>query len=77
MKTVKWLLENDIFNEELDPLIEEIKKQGMEMKIHNHVPFEGDESWLKLYNEDDCVIFWGRVVIYITDAVTKYLHLRN
>ncbi len=57
--TPKWLLQTDIFDENLEPLISEIKRQGMELKIHKYVPFYGDKTYLELFKPDDCVIFYG------------------
>lgn len=56
---VKWLLEKDVFHENLEPMKEEIKRQGFEYKLCDYVPFEGSIDYLSIFNEDDCVIFYG------------------
>jgi len=56
---IKWLLENDVFDENLDPLIAEIKNQGMEVHVHQQIPFGADEEFLNIYSPNDCVIFHG------------------
>jgi len=58
---VKWLLEPDVFEDNTDKLIEEIKKQGMEVNVIPYIPFDDDlaERCLKIYNADECVVFYG------------------
>ena len=51
---LRWLLE-DAFSEDLDPLIAEITKQGMEYKVIKYIPFQGGE-YGNLFGEDDPVI---------------------
>jgi len=63
----KWLLETDVFDENLERLVAEIKKQDMEVKVHRFMPFDSDTDCLKLYEPDDCVIFYGSL------DVGKYL----
>lgn len=54
----KWLLQTDIFDENLDRFVSEIKKQDMEVKVVKYIPFEGG-SYKDLFEPDDCVIFYG------------------
>lgn len=58
---VKWLLEPDVFEDNTDKLIDEIKKQGMEVNVIPYIPFDDDlaEKCLKIYKADECVVFYG------------------
>ena len=61
MKT-KWLLENDVFDEDLQPMIDEIERQGMEVKVQRHRPFDVDREHIRTwYKPDDCVVFYGSI----------------
>ncbi len=54
---VKWLLERDIFDEDLLPILMAVKEQGMEHRIVTYIPFEGGH-----YNQypcEDCVVCYG------------------
>lgn len=57
MSQVKWLLERDTFGEDLEPVIEAIKRQGFEHKMVTYIPFEGGEY--NHFGDDDCVICYG------------------
>lgn len=57
----KWMMESDIFGEELHLLIEEIKRQGMEVQIASYVPLRSGQTYLDIYKEDDCVVFFGSI----------------
>jgi len=54
---VKWLVEDFEGDGTLDPLIAEIKNQGMECDVINYIPFEAGEY--NNYKDDDCVVFYG------------------
>ena len=54
-----WLLETDVFSESLTRLVEEIKRQGMEVKIASYIPYEDQHGYLGLFDKDDCVIYYG------------------
>ena len=56
---VKWLIEKETFSENLEPLLEEIKRQGFEYKMTRYVPFEGSEQFLTLFAPEDCVVVYG------------------
>ncbi len=58
---VKWLLESEVFVENLDPLRESIKNQGMEYSVCRYVPFEGSDQFLNLFDKNDCVVFYGSI----------------
>jgi len=65
MKT-SWLLEKDVFDENLASLKEAITSQGMEFKEWDVTSWgvwptqEGDDAILNLFQpEEDCVIFYG------------------
>jgi len=53
----KWLIENYEHDSSLDPLIDEIKNQDMEVKVVKYEPFESGKY--DFYNVDDCVVFYG------------------
>jgi len=57
MSQVKWLLERDVFDEDLNPIIEAIKQQGFEHEIITYIPFEGGSY--DQFADDDCVICYG------------------
>ena len=53
----KWLLEEDVFEEDLTPFFEEIAKQGMEVSM---ISYSMDDSvFLNLWDPGDCVIVHG------------------
>jgi len=60
-----WLIEKDVFEDNHDKLIEEVRRQGMIAKIVDYIPFKYDDlkelykMCDKFYNSDDCVIFYG------------------
>ena len=58
MKSVKWLLEANVFDDEIDAIISAIDKQGLEYKIYTDTPSD-PHGFLKLFDADDCVIFYG------------------
>jgi len=57
----KWLIERDVFNEDVSSLIEEIYYQGFECTYLKNVKL-GSDDWLSdlsRYHNDDCIIFYG------------------
>jgi len=54
---VKWLVEHDIFDEDLEPLIAEIKRQGMEVEQIKYLPFESGSY--DNFGPNDCVLCYG------------------
>lgn len=58
MKT-KWLLQEDIFQENIDELQKTIVSQGMECKFIKYAPFDKHQYFYDFYHEDDCVVFYG------------------
>ncbi len=54
---VKWLFEDYEHDSSLQPLMDEIKKQGMELKVVKYEPWESGE--FNQYPNDDCVVFYG------------------
>jgi len=54
---VKWLLETDTFEEDLEPIKDEIKRQGMEYTMVDYIPF--GKGKYDQYPDDACVIFYG------------------
>ncbi len=59
MKT-KWLIEKNLFTDTEPYLIKVLKKKQIEYKLIEYIPFENDLSYIsKLFNDDDCVVFYG------------------
>lgn len=57
---VNWLLEEDTFEENLEPFMKAIKDLGMEYKITSYVPFlNSDKTYSSLFDEKDCVVCYG------------------
>ena len=56
-KPVKWLLEKDVFEENLERLEKEIVKQGMEFSSISYIPFKGEITYP--FGDDACVICYG------------------
>lgn len=54
---VKWLVEHDIFEEDLGPLISEIQRQGMIVEQIKYIPFESGSY--NNFADDDCVLCYG------------------
>lgn len=54
---VKWLVEDFEGDGSLNPLISEIKSQGMQCEVVNYTPFQGGEY--NQYSNEDCVVFYG------------------
>ena len=55
----KWLIEDYEHDSSIQPLLDEIKKQGMEFKIVKYEPWESGE--FNQFTNDDCVIFYGTI----------------
>lgn len=54
---VKWLVENYESDSSLTPLMDEIKKQGMDLEVVKYEPWESGE--FNQYPNEDCVVFYG------------------
>ena len=54
----KWVLEKNIFQENIEAFKEAIVAQGMEYKVVTYAPFEGPQC-LGVYDPKDCVVFYG------------------
>ena len=58
MKT-KWLLETDVFHENLaETIIPALKNQNIEFIQEKYIPFD-ENKFLNVFDDDDCVIFYG------------------
>jgi hypothetical protein len=64
---VKWLLETDVFQEGTVRLEEEIKRQGMEVKVAAYRPFDNSKGYLDLFDKDDCVVFYGSLNFVVAE----------
>jgi hypothetical protein len=54
----KWLLESNIFQENIELIKKAIISQGMECKEITYVPFDNDQTF-QVYDPEECVIFYG------------------
>lgn len=57
---VHWLIEDGPFEDDIDPILVEINKQGYPLKIVKYSPFESI-NYKYLYTEDACVVFYGSI----------------
>jgi hypothetical protein len=55
---IAWFTEDNVFGEDLTPLKEEIKSQGMDVIEDKYIPFQGGE-YSELFKPYDLVIFYG------------------
>jgi len=56
---VKWLIEEGTFSEDITPIVEEIRNQGMVAETTRYKPFESGEY--NQFGDDDCVIVLGSI----------------
>lgn len=56
---VKWLLEPDLFSDDIEIIANALKRQNIEYKIYKYIPYGSNDEYLKLFNEEDCVVFRG------------------
>jgi hypothetical protein len=54
----KWFIENEKFGEDVTSLINEVKRQGMEVKTGDYLNLI-DGGYYDAYPEDECVIYQG------------------
>ncbi len=77
--SVNWLLQENIFQEELEPLIAAIKNEGCNLEYIRYQPFSSPSikhgsiyqtryDWP--FDEKDCVVFYGS--INMTSYIQKY-----
>lgn len=66
---VKWLLERDVFHEDLDPIKDAITAAGMEYKEVRYVPLGAPNNFYEYYGQNECVIAYGS--INFTAAVNR------
>lgn len=57
--TVKWLIEEGTFSEDIQPIVDEIRQQGMIAETIRYKPFESGEY--NQFSPDDCVIVLGSI----------------
>jgi hypothetical protein len=55
----KWLIEESVFSEDIQPIIDEIRQQGMVAETTRYKPFEGGEY--NQFKNNDCVIVIGSI----------------
>lgn len=53
-----WIIEKDIFQENIEEMIKSVSDQGMDHKIVSYVPFEAGE-YKNLLPENSCAIVYG------------------
>lgn len=56
---MKWLLESDVFDDDLLPMLDELKRQNIEYKVADHMTSIHPERVQALFPPDDCVVFYG------------------
>lgn len=56
----KWLLQEDVFNEDLESFTKEITKRGMQYEIVKYIPFDIDNQY-KVFDDDECVVCYGSI----------------
>lgn len=65
---INWLLEEEIFAENLQPLVDEIKRQGFGCKTTKYIPYDlaapfrckgRDENTKTIFKPSDCVVVYG------------------
>lgn len=61
MTKVKWLIEQDMFDEDLDSIRRAITKLGMEYKMFKYLPFVEEQNFEKYYSPVECVIVYGSI----------------
>ncbi len=54
---VQWVVEDQVFDEDLDPLIEEIKRQGMAVDVIKYIPFQ--QGKYDQFPDDQCILCYG------------------
>jgi len=54
---VKWLIEDYEHDSSLEPLMAQIKKQGMELEVVKYEPWES--GTFNQFEDEDCVVFYG------------------
>lgn len=57
--TVKWLIEENTFSQDITPIVEEIRSQGMIAETTCYNPFKSGEY--SQFEDDDCVIVLGSI----------------
>jgi hypothetical protein len=66
---VKWLLERDVFHEDLDPIKDAITAAGMEYKEVRYIPLGAENKFYEYFPGEACVIPYGS--INFTAAVNR------
>jgi hypothetical protein len=54
---VKWLIEDYEHDSSLEPLMAEVRKQGMDLEVVKYEPWES--GTFDNYDNEDCVVFYG------------------
>lgn len=56
---VKWLVETGVFDDTESDLIQTLKDHSIEFETTPYVPINGSKEYLKLFDDRDCVVFYG------------------
>lgn len=62
MSTVKWLIEKDVMHGEVEStqrLTDALKRQNIDHKVVEYVPYSGSTAYLASFLQEDCVVFHG------------------
>jgi hypothetical protein len=57
---IKWFLQEDVFNENLELLTTAIQEQGMEYEVVKYILFT-ENGYSSIFNENACVICYGSI----------------
>jgi hypothetical protein len=57
--SVKWLIEDGIFEDNIDSIKDALSSQNIECKFCRYFPFDDNSTFLNLFKEDDCVVVYG------------------
>jgi hypothetical protein len=55
----KWLLEKSVIEDEEKSICEAIQAEGFECKVLDFASYMDDSAFLKLFDQDDCVVCYG------------------
>lgn len=55
-----FLIEDSVFDEDINPIIDAVRQQGFDYKVVKYQPFESG-SYKELFPADACVVFYGSI----------------
>jgi hypothetical protein len=54
-----WLFESDVFDEGIKDIVNCVRNLGMIAEIAHYVPLQSGQTYLNIFNKEDCVFFYG------------------